>query len=447
MSLPYGRDYDENGIPTPDGPPDHGDVDDLSQADDDADGRGGFAEDFWCQTQSLVHVRDFARARMVSPWAMLGVSLARVVASVPPSVKLPALVGSYASLNLFVGLVGSSGNGKGAVERAGAAAFEYGDIYETGIGSGEGINHVFARYDKDAGTVQVRDAALFSVSEIDSLAALGSRQSSTLLPQLRKAWSGEDLTFAYATKDKALRIPAHSYRMALIAGVQPGRAGFLLGDSDGGTPQRFLWLPTLDPGAPDEPPAEPEELPDVRQNWPLKQIELVLPSEAVDVVRRNRLARLRGEQVEEALDGHLTLCRIKVAAALTLLDGRRAVTSDDWSRSARVMAVSQMTRASVERHLEAAATKAHEAQGRAEGLRAVASEDVQSEAAVRRVSQWIARKLRTGETIRRNALRRDAVSRDRKYFDEALGRLVDAGAAEIVPTARGEGIRAPETQS
>jgi hypothetical protein len=50
-------------------------------------------DDFWEKTDVLGHIRDFARARLVSPWAMLGVVLARVVARIPPTVQLPPLVG------------------------------------------------------------------------------------------------------------------------------------------------------------------------------------------------------------------------------------------------------------------------------------------------------------------------------------------------------------------
>ena len=38
----------------------------------------------------------------------------------------------------------------------------------------------------------------FSVPEVDTLTALGNRQGATLMPILRSAWSGEQLSFAYA---------------------------------------------------------------------------------------------------------------------------------------------------------------------------------------------------------------------------------------------------------
>jgi len=176
----------------------------------------------------LEHIRVFARARMCSPWAVLGVVLARVVASVPPFVVLPPVIGSAASLNLFVALVGASGGGKGAAEDA--VTLNGPDVAT--VGSGEGIAHLYAHREKGE-VVRDRDAVLFTVPEVDNLVALGQRQGSTLLPQLRVAWMGERLGFSYADKAKALPIPRHSYRMGLVLGVQPGRAG-LLNDADGG---------------------------------------------------------------------------------------------------------------------------------------------------------------------------------------------------------------------
>ena len=59
--------------------------------------------------------------------------------------------------------------------------------------------------------------------EIDTLSALGNRNGTTLLSQLRKAWSGEALTFGYVDRNKAIEVAGHSYRLTLVAGVQPGR--------------------------------------------------------------------------------------------------------------------------------------------------------------------------------------------------------------------------------
>jgi hypothetical protein len=72
--------------------------------------------EFWDARPALQHIRDFARARRVGPWALLGCVMVRVIAATPPNLKLPALVGGQAGLNLYAGIVSVSGGGKGTAE-------------------------------------------------------------------------------------------------------------------------------------------------------------------------------------------------------------------------------------------------------------------------------------------------------------------------------------------
>ncbi len=393
--------------------------------------------DFWDERPVLAHVRDFAYARMCSPLAVLGVVLARVVAATPPQVVLPATIGSYASLNIFVGLVGDSGSGKGAAEAAAKDAVLLDQVEVATVGSGEGIGHLYAHREKGQ-VVRDRWAVLFTVPEVDVLTALGDRRGATLLPQLRSAWMGEQLGFAYADKNKALPIPEHTYRMGLVAGIQPGRAAGLLEDGDGGTPQRFVWLPATDPRIPER-SAEPQPLRVRSQVWPSPDrglFALAVPEVAQKAMRTARLARSRGEG--DPLDGHALLCRLKVAAALTLLDGRRVVTDDDWRLAGVVMEVSARTRRGVQRHLAAQVSKANQARARFEGERAVIASETVEDAAVQRVARRLTTHLQEhGESARSDARKR-LTSRDRPHFDEAVERLVAAGQAEVLTTPHGE---------
>ena len=216
-------------------------------------------EALWDARPELGHVRDFALARRAQPWAVLGVALARIVTATPCWLVLPPLVGDVVPLNLFVGIVGKPGSGKGAATRAAARAVDVGPLIEANVGSGEGIAHMFLRRTRQV-VEQHTTAVLFDIAEIDTLAALDARRGTTLLPELRKAWIGETLGFAYADPAKRLLLRPHTYRLTLVAGIQPTRAGVLLDDGDGGTPQRFLWLPAANPDAPDEPPTEPKPL-------------------------------------------------------------------------------------------------------------------------------------------------------------------------------------------
>ena len=222
------------------------------------------APSFWAARPELERLHDYALAHRVSPWAVLGCVLARVVAATPPSIVLPALIGAEASLNLFLALVGPPGSGKGAAESTGARFVDFGGVTpfdEHRPGSGQGLAHAYGHTEKPKGqpAVLMRHAvaALFSLEEADTLRGLFGQQGSTLMPELRALAMGERLGHLYVDPEKRVEIVAHSYRACLIVGVQPERAGVLLDDTAGGTPQRFVWLPTTYPH-PDERPMEPQ---------------------------------------------------------------------------------------------------------------------------------------------------------------------------------------------
>src|SRR5690606_5966069 len=179
-------------------------------------------QEFWQAREHLGIIEAYARARMVAPWAVFGTVLARIIACVSPEHTIPPIVGGHASLNLFVGLVGRSGAGKGAAESVAAEAVLLPQPVETRTpGSGEGILHAYAKRAKDE-VEMIQQSIMFSVPEIDSLGAVGARQGSTLMPLIRSAWSGEQLGFTYADPTKNLKIEAHRYRMTMVAGIQPG---------------------------------------------------------------------------------------------------------------------------------------------------------------------------------------------------------------------------------
>lgn len=406
-------------------------------------------DEFWPARPALEHIRTFARARMCSPWAVLGVTLCRVIVTAPPFLVLPPTVGSHASLNLFVALTGQSGGGKGAAESAAADAITLDDeVYSATVGSGEGIGHLYAHREKGE-VIRDREAVLFTVPEVDNLVALGSRQGATLMPQLRSAWSGERLGFSYADKNKALPLERHSYRMGLVLGVQPGRAQPLLDDADGGTPQRFLWLPTSDPDAPDELPPAPDPLHLTRPRQqhissPNGLVSLTICETARTTIIEARRARLRGDG--DALDGHALLCRLKAAAALALLDSRHNINDIDWHLSGLIMAVSDHTRAAVVRHLASVAAQQNQARGIGEATRAVLVTEHVEQAAIRRCAASVGRRLRreTGDGwVTRGDLRRALKSNVRQHFEDAIEALLAAGQIEA-DTPDGARFRAVE---
>lgn len=402
--------------------------------------------DFWDARPVLQHIRDFARSRRVAPWALLGVILTRTVAQVPPFVVLPPLVGGHASLNLFAGIVGASGAGKGSSEATAPDAVSSSETVETvTVGSGEAIAHAYMERRRNPETHQYEihqhtTRVLFSVAEIDTLGALHARTAATVMPELRKAWMGERLGFHYVDPTKRLPVPAHAYRLCMIVGIQPERAATLLDDAEGGTPQRFVWLPAIDPDAPDTPPAEPAPWPWRLPRWPIAtaggHVVLAVCEAARHTIDQARLARLRGDA--DALDGHALLARLKVAAALALLEQRADITDEDWELASTVMEVSDHTRSAVIASLAAAQKSRNDARGKAEAQRAVMVDEARDEAALKRVKRVILRRLDAvgdeGETDGR--LRHAVDSRDRGYAVEALGQLVDHGLVDVAEEGR-----------
>ncbi|MGH3420326.1 MAG: hypothetical protein ACRDOD_12150, partial [Streptosporangiaceae bacterium] len=187
-----------------------------------------------------------------------------MIASIPPYVVLPPLVGGIASLNLFIALVGPSGSGKGAATSVATSAVTLGGsplacTFKTHtLGSGQGIAHAYKHWDPERKeVVQDELSAVFIIEETDHLVGLTGQASSTLLPELRRLYMAERLGHLYVDPTKRIEIEAHTYRAGLVAGVQPGRAGVLLDDADGGTPQRFVWFPTAYPAHPDVRPDPP----------------------------------------------------------------------------------------------------------------------------------------------------------------------------------------------
>jgi hypothetical protein len=398
---------------------------------------------FWRARPVLKHIHTFASARMTEPWAVLGAVLARVVAATPPTVQLPKTIGSYASLNMLVGLVGPSGCGKDAARRVAHDAVDVGSpppFPTLPLGSGEGLSHMFMRplsARDGGGNEQYRESALVIVGEIDSMTALVQRQASTVQGQLRQAAMGEALGFFYVDPAKRMIVPEHSYRLCLLAGIQPRRSGVLLGDSDGGTPQRFLWMPGDDPDAPDYEPPEPDPLVWRPPDWSkLRGDELSqgmdrkimpIPDTAVQAIKQAKRDRRRRRA--DALDGHALLTRLKVAAALAILDGRTGVSEEDWELAGLVMAVSDASRAMCQAELSAESREKNLKQGAAEAERTIMIDERKAEDRTKRAARWIKRRLAEAgsDGMPRTPLRTSLAADLRGDFDPAVDALITSG--------------------
>ncbi|WP_210754168.1 hypothetical protein [Gordonia paraffinivorans] len=400
------------------------------------------SSDFWETRPSLVHVRDFARARRVPPTAMLASLIVRAIGSLDPNVVGPAVIGGHSSLNLAVALVGPSGFGKGATEAAAREATDLPVITELPLGTGEGLARTFAP--NDEGQQEVR-AALFSASEIDGLAAIGSRQGSTTMAVFRQAISGESIGGANAQRHTRVIVPAHSYRAVFTVGVQPERAAPLLGDT-AGTAQRILWVPTTDPDAPTIRPTEPERLHVPRALVPSdRRTVITLPDIAVEAMERTQLAKLHGDPDVDPLDGHALLTRAKVAVGLMVLDGRSAtwtVTVEDWDLAGSLMRESTRTRDRIAATLDELARRSNRAKAHAAAERDEYVADRKLDRAKDAVVRWLTRDGEMPTNKLRSRLKADV----RDYLGPALADLVAAGIVVEVPVERGTRYRLAEVQ-
>lgn len=397
-------------------------------------------EAFWTARPALQHVLTLARARGVGPWATLGNVLNRAAATIPCEVALPGIVGDRMSCNLFVALVGASGAGKGASEAAAAAGFTFGGpiVQTVPLGSGEGISRTFRPVGTKPESPNPTTTAIFSAPEIDTMAAIASRQGSTLSAELRKLYSGETLGFGNAGATTRNVVEAGTYRACLILGVQPLRSHALLGAADGGLPQRFVWLPVSDPDAPDEPPADPGIWKVSRPAWLRavgSTVDLVVPDAASKAIRAHRLAVLREDPRVDPLDGHLMLTRLKVAAALMALDGRTVVGAEDWSLAGYIMDVSNYTREQCRRTLIEQTRSANTARA----LAAADREEIVSDRKLQRCKEAIVRWLNRadGQPVSRRELTQKIKHDLRQYFDTAVAELVASEAIFTGQTPRG----------
>lgn len=385
---------------------------------------------FWDSRDSLKAVWTTAMSRMCSPWAVLAHCAARALTQVRPNVTLPPLIGGPGSLNWFAAVTAVSGGGKGSAASA-AKLLVPADTTARNLGSGEGLVAAFAgdRQDPDS----AREAIMFTADEIDTITALGSRVGSTLMGALRSAFSGEQLGFSYADRDKRRTLPAHSYRMTLVMSVQPERAAALIGDAGGGTPQRFMWFPGTDSRITDDPPWEsgPLTLPPPGE-WQYPRT-LTIPAEARALILAERVKAMRGQA--GALDGHALFVREKFAFALAVLDGRTDITSEDWELSGIAADISTYTRELVLDALKDAADRDAAQRGAVRGIEMDASDVERSHQQVQRaqrVLRWVLRKLDEAgdEGLTERELTQKAASRDRVSLPAALLTAVAEGLAK-----------------
>jgi hypothetical protein len=385
-------------------------------------------DEFWSATDELRLIYQWARARYVAPWALLLAVLLRVAVSSSPRVMLPGPP-APASLNMAVVLVGRSGAGKGVTDKLARIVWPT-DIHEEGLGSGQGIHELFKETKDPADRVT---GALFNVSEIDHMAALHAGQANNTRATIKAALTGDRLGSKGATSATTRAVPADSYRLGLSIMAQYGHTGVLLDDVSGGTPQRMVWGSVTDPTIPDAPGPEPDHVLDSNlPPWAVAD-KLVLiqygTPEITNYVAAGLLANQRGEL--DAIDGHRTLTRLKVAAQLAIMDHRMVISELDWELSEHIMLQSDATRAAVLEYDRQAAR----AKVRDRALSRAVGEQFISDHKLERAKKAILRWLERDGQLARHDLRRKLKADLRDHFDPAVAELAAMG--EIAVTKDG----------
>jgi hypothetical protein len=416
-------------------------------------------EDFWDSRDSLKLIFEAALARVCSPWAVLAACAARALALVPPQVTTPAYTGGPGgSLNWFAAITSMAGGGKSSSMSlakylvAPPVSLGVGDpptdqVCVKEVGSGEGMVNQFRQPSTKKGVPdRVRSSVMFTADEVDTLTAQGQRSGSTTLPMIRSAFGGEKLGYSYVSRD--VHVEPGTYRMTLILGVQPARAAALFDDAGAGTPQRFMWFPATDSRISLEKANYRKTfheiaLPNHFADWlsyPMRDGYMLCPDEVGDFIVENLVKKGRGEV--NALDTHANYARLKFAYALSILDGRKEMSVEDWRLSGIAAEVSRRTREWVQSKLDDSRVVEAKQQGRIRGISQHAANDAKaeedskkSERAQKHVLNWLS-KHESGTLLE---IRRPAKSDIRQWVEGAVNALASSMPPQIRLAAGGGG--------
>jgi hypothetical protein len=445
-SVKSARQYAEESGPTlPETTPTR-----LAQADfEDVD----LEADLWDKTPRLKHIAQAADSMGRNRLALLGVTLARILAEVDPTVCLPGVedgaIGSRAALNLGVAMVGSSGQGKTSFNRKSMELLGRDQRNITGKPStGQGLIQAYLEWDSEnQSNVLIADPRrIFIVDEIDTLGALGSDTGSTLLSEIRTMLTGGSTGSSNATKERQRMLHEGTYNFQLVVGVQPARAAALLDGRDAGTPQRFIWVPVTDPKTalhPDDRPPWPGPL-----DWSdafLLGFELGEP-----VVRYPEwlLAELKEYDYKISLEGshggelsrhgHQNLLRLKVATGIAFLHESPVIEDLHIEITDMILAASRRTQLECERAVaETSFLRKKAAQRSDERVR----EEVGKEKLARLLKNARGALLRAkGEWLTWHSIR--PAYRDRDEYEESVWEaLVEMDDVEHDEEERGSQVR------
>ncbi|ORA77589.1 hypothetical protein BST28_17455 [Mycolicibacter kumamotonensis] len=371
------------------------------------------ASHIFTASPKLQEIAYTAALERVSAWGMLAVcqmNMATWVDATHVLVKSDGSEGksleSGTSLSTYVALTSLSGGGKSKTFKA---AREVVKPFMRPItdGTGQGLIKQFAEVvkitrDEDGKPLKEpyyvtqyrRHMLLVNSPEVKKLNAEFLREGSQTDAMMRSMWSGETTGNMTSDVNRQTLLIDNTYRIHAAWGVQPENSKGIMDGVADGTPQRFVWAPSLEQrtkarapkrvipppgvtfpkptwniggnvfGGGSEETALPSEvkddtvLPD--PVWigygraPLMQLELAELQERQDAAlatksNRDEWLALTDEEREELerviTNSHGTLTRIKQAVLFAWLDGRPEPTDMDWVLAKAQMMVSRATAA------------------------------------------------------------------------------------------------------
>lgn len=412
------------------------------------------------RTPQLRHIRQWAQSQLINPWAALLVVLTRLSADLPPHVMLPRIGGlPKGSLNQFSILAGPSGAGKSALMTGvdenlwPRPPFRHDPAQRFTPSSGEGlITRFVQRRRREGEWVDERVAyqALAMLDEIDAMDTLASRNGNMLLSILKTLWTGGAFGTANASEDRNRTLEAHTYRLAMMVGVQPG-LGRVLFEKDGvtgGLPQRFVFAnvadPTLtlespfvdDPGRLSLPIAEAIPMDPIihgtQTHMPRdgEHFYVMLEPEIVaEILQAQREIKM---QLTDPLKGHWLFAKLRITALLSIAHGGTMVTNEWWAAAEQIMAHSDATRAELMRSYSRSLNAENIAKGRGDAERVLAADN----AIIWRASDRILDILRVTPNLSLGEIVTRMSKAMRDNADAAIAQLVDQG--RITATATGK---------
>jgi hypothetical protein len=319
--------------------------------------------DFWSAAPWLSKLRDAALARMIAPETVLGAFLSAYSATIPMSIKVPAIVAAEAPLNYYTCLVGPSGSGKSAAATLASQLLGFSRtqfphvLLNQGLRSGEGLVTLAvlpSSKSKDGVVLEpsYRNGIQITFDEGEGAARQAERLGSSTLSYLCSAWSGPNTMIGGAKASGVEGFPADLVRISVQMGTQPGVAGALFtgGAAAQGFPQRFVYFATDNPvvlSLSTEPRRHERLEPLEVRMWPHQTygrdpIEMAYGPEMEREILIQHRGRIAGEG--ESLDGHKGNLKLRTAALLALASGSVVVGNDSWNLAGQIETASRSVR-------------------------------------------------------------------------------------------------------